>query len=91
MSRAEIYLETSSDAFLCSRVADLEDIYIAIMVQMTKIPSAIKAWRNAATDVFNDSKLFSATPESGLRWRPIFKSLFDADKSAFTELLGWFL
>ena len=58
------------------------------MVEMTKIPAAVKAWRSVASDVFNDSKLFTATPESGLRWRTIFKSLIDADKTAFNELLG---
>lgn len=59
-----------------------------IMMQMTKIPAAVKAWRSAASDVFNDGKLFSVVPASGLRWRPIFKSLIDSDKTAFTELLG---
>ncbi|KAI5120784.1 hypothetical protein M0805_002411 [Coniferiporia weirii] len=71
-----------------NRITDVDDIFVAIMEQMSKIPAAVKSWRNPATDVFNDNKLFSATPGAGLKWRGILKTLIDADKSAFSELLG---
>lgn len=58
------------------------------MEQMAKIPAAVKSWRSPATEIFNDAKLFAATPSSGLKWRTIIKTLIDADKTAFTELLG---
>ncbi|KAL5535972.1 hypothetical protein ACEPAF_4066 [Sanghuangporus sanghuang] len=71
-----------------SGITDIDDIYIAIMEQMSKIPAALKSWRSPATDIFNDAKFFTMTPASGLRWRPIVKSLIDADKAAFIELLS---
>lgn len=55
---------------------------------MSKIPAAVKAWRGPAVDVFNDSKFFTTTPTTGLKWRAIVKTIIDADKIAFSELLG---
>ncbi|KAH8110602.1 Dopey, N-terminal-domain-containing protein [Phellopilus nigrolimitatus] len=71
-----------------NRLADVDDIFIAIVDQMSKLSAAVKAWRNPAIDVFNDIKFFSATPISGLKWRSIIKTLIDTDKTAFSELLG---
>ena len=70
------------------RLEDVDDIFISIIEQMSKIPAAIKSWKNTAVDVFNDTKLFAATPGSGLRWRTIIKTLVDTDKTALGELLG---
>ncbi|EJC98757.1 uncharacterized protein FOMMEDRAFT_170958 [Fomitiporia mediterranea MF3/22] len=71
-----------------SRIADIDDIYITIIEQMSKIPAAVKSWRSPAVDIFNDNKFFSVAPPSGLKWRTIVKTLIDADKAAFGELLG---
>lgn len=74
--------------FFSSRLEEVDDIFIAIMEQMSKIPAAVKSWKNPAVDVFNDNKLFAATPGSGLKWRSIIKTLIDTDKTALSELLG---
>ncbi|THH09322.1 hypothetical protein EW145_g2101 [Phellinidium pouzarii] len=69
-----------------NRIADVDDIYITIMEQMSKIPAAVRSWRNSAIDAFNDNKLFSATPEAGLKWRTVIKTLIDSDRSAFRKI-----
>jgi hypothetical protein len=55
---------------------------------MTRIPSAFKAWRSPVAELLNDNRLFNGSPDTAEMWKPIIKSLFDTDKTAFPELLG---
>lgn len=59
-----------------------------MLEQMSKIPAAFKSWKSPATDIFADQRFFSTTPDSGLRWQLIVKTLIDAEKTAFADLLG---
>jgi hypothetical protein len=61
---------------------------VDIIREMTKIAPALKAWRGPIVDLLNDNRLFNCHAELGLRWKPVMKALFDADKTAFPELLG---
>ena len=66
----------------------MDDIFIAIMEQMSRIPAALKSWRGPASEIFNDAKFFSTNPGSGLKRRTIIKTLIDTDKAALNEVLG---
>lgn len=69
---------------------DVELSVVAIIREITRISVALRAWRTPVVDMLNDNRLFSCPPETAAVWRPIIKSLFDADKTAFAELLGWY-
>ncbi|TFK56468.1 hypothetical protein OE88DRAFT_1715528 [Heliocybe sulcata] len=70
------------------RPLDVESVILDMTREMTRIPSALKAWRGPVVDILNDNRFFNSTPDSGLRWKPVIKSLFDADRTAFAELLS---
>ncbi|ORY25817.1 Dopey, N-terminal-domain-containing protein [Naematelia encephala] len=59
-----------------------------ILLEMTKIPSATKAWRLQVGDAFNDSRFFRMSPKISNLWRPLIGALMDSDKERFGELLS---
>jgi hypothetical protein len=71
-----------------SRPLDVGDTLVAILHELGKIASAVKAWRGPMIDALNDNRCFNSTPAAGRKWRPLIKMLFETDKSALTELLG---
>ncbi|KAF5384809.1 hypothetical protein D9615_001099 [Tricholomella constricta] len=71
-----------------TRPMDVDPPVLAIIKEMAKIPSAIKAWKTPVTELLNDNRLFNCTAIAAEPWRPIVKVLFDADKTAFPELLS---
>ncbi|CDO73123.1 hypothetical protein BN946_scf185007.g177 [Trametes cinnabarina] len=71
-----------------ARPLDLEDDVIAILREMSRINVAVKAWRSPVADALNDNRCFNSSAESGEKWMPMIKALFDTDKSALPELLG---
>ncbi|KAF9011155.1 Dopey, N-terminal-domain-containing protein [Cyathus striatus] len=71
-----------------TRPLDVDSTVIKIIQEMTRIPTALKAWRNAVIDLLNDNRLFNCMPSHAEEWKPIVKVLFDSDKTAFPELLG---
>jgi hypothetical protein len=70
---------------------DADDTVIAIIREMSRLPAALKAWRPPVVDLLNDNRVFNCGAEVGNKWKPIVKSFFDADKTAFPELLGWLM
>ncbi|KAJ6601434.1 Dopey, N-terminal-domain-containing protein [Mycena vulgaris] len=71
-----------------SRPMDVDHIVVAIIQEMTKIPAALKTWRPPISELLSDNRLFNCTSEGAEKWKPIMKSLFDLDKTAFPELLA---
>ncbi|OCH88751.1 hypothetical protein OBBRIDRAFT_64803 [Obba rivulosa] len=71
-----------------SRPLDVEDSILAILQELTRISSGVKAWKSPIVEVFYDNRCFNSTPQAGRKWRPMVKSLFDTDKAALPELLG---
>ncbi|KAG6817586.1 hypothetical protein H0H87_006963 [Tephrocybe sp. NHM501043] len=67
---------------------DLDPPVLAILQGMAKFSSAIKAWKTPVTELLNDTRLFNCTTSAAEPWKPVIKVLFDADKSAFPELLS---
>ncbi|KAJ7750196.1 Dopey, N-terminal-domain-containing protein [Mycena metata] len=71
-----------------SRPMDVDATVVTIITEMTKIPAALKTWRPPVVELLNDNRLFNCNAEGADKWKPIMKSLFDLDKTAFPELLA---
>ncbi|KIY73422.1 hypothetical protein CYLTODRAFT_365976 [Cylindrobasidium torrendii FP15055 ss-10] len=71
-----------------TRPLDVDTTTLAIIKELCRIHGALKAWRPPVVELLYDNRLFNGNAEVADDWRPIFKSLFDADKTAFSELLG---
>ncbi|KAF8079121.1 Dopey, N-terminal-domain-containing protein [Lyophyllum atratum] len=71
-----------------TRPMEVDPPVLAIMREMARIPSAIKAWKTPVMELLNDNRLFNCNAASAQPWRPIVKTIFDADKAAFPELLS---
>lgn len=67
---------------------DVEPNVIQILQEMTRIPAVMKSWRTPVIDLLTDNRLFNCTPDDATKWRSVVRSLYDADKTAFPELLG---
>lgn len=66
---------------------DVDITIIAIIQGMARIPAGLKAWRTPVSELLNDSRLFNSQSNAADKWKSIIKALFDADKTAFPELL----
>jgi len=66
---------------------DVDPTVLAIIQEMTRIPTALKAWRTPVNDLLSDTRLFNCSREAAEKWRPVVKTFLDADKTAFPELL----
>ncbi|KAK8861427.1 hypothetical protein IAR55_002246 [Kwoniella newhampshirensis] len=62
---------------------------LRIVLEITRIPSAVKTWRLQISDAFADSRFFRAksTEEIGY-WEILICALMDSDKERFSDLLG---
>ncbi|KAJ8084790.1 hypothetical protein PM082_003567 [Marasmius tenuissimus] len=67
---------------------EVDPTTVTIIREMSRIPSAFKAWKSPVTELLNDNRFFNCSPDSGETCKPIIKSLFDSDKTAFPELLN---
>jgi hypothetical protein len=67
---------------------EVDDTVVATIREMSRMPAALKAWKTMVLDLLNDNKLFTTSPDTAEKWKPIIRSLFDADKTAFPELLS---
>lgn len=66
---------------------DADSVIISMLQEMSRTPATLKAWKAPVIELFNDTRLFSSLPNEAETWKPIIKSLFDQDKTAFPELL----
>ncbi|KAF8131645.1 Dopey, N-terminal-domain-containing protein [Boletus edulis] len=71
-----------------SRPLDLDSTVVDIIVELTKLPPALKVWRTPVTDILYDSRVFQSNSVVVFKWKPIIKALFDSDKTSFGELLS---
>lgn len=67
---------------------EIEEPIVAMIREMTRIPSTLKAWKPVVIEVLNDNRLFSAQSATAEKWKLIIRALFEADKTGFTDLLG---
>ena len=61
---------------------------LRILYEMTRIPSATKAWRLPIGEAFNDGRFFKQSAEEAEAWRPLICALMDNDKDRLAEMLG---
>ncbi|KAJ7742186.1 Dopey, N-terminal-domain-containing protein [Mycena olivaceomarginata] len=71
-----------------SRPMDVDTTVVTILVEMTKIPAALRTWKPPVAELLSDNRLFNCNCEDAEKFKPIVKSLFDLDKTAFPELLA---
>ncbi|KDQ15544.1 hypothetical protein BOTBODRAFT_65254 [Botryobasidium botryosum FD-172 SS1] len=71
-----------------SHTLDVEAVILDILREMSKIPSASKAWRGPVSDALNDNRFFNTSPKMSGNWRPLVRALMDADRQGFAELIG---
>ncbi|KAJ3545543.1 hypothetical protein NM688_g5613 [Phlebia brevispora] len=71
-----------------TRPLDVDETILSVLREMTRIGTAMKAWRGPIVDILNDNRCFNSTPEAGKKWRIVIKMLFEHDKTALTELLS---
>ncbi|KAF8913192.1 Dopey, N-terminal-domain-containing protein [Gymnopilus junonius] len=71
-----------------TRPMDIDPIVIQILLEMTKLPVALKAWKSPVFELLNDNRVFNCSPGDAAKWLPIVKVLYDTDKTAFLDLLG---
>ncbi|KDQ31322.1 hypothetical protein PLEOSDRAFT_1102291 [Pleurotus ostreatus PC15] len=70
------------------RPMDVDQNIVKIVFEMSRLPAALKAWRPPVSELLNDNRLFNCHSDIASKWVPIVKALFDADKSALSELLA---
>ena len=61
---------------------------LRVLREMTRIPSATKAWRLPIGEAFNDGRFFKQDTGDAEAWAPLVCALMDNDKDRFAELLG---
>nr|XP_031863087.1 uncharacterized protein CI109_001565 [Kwoniella shandongensis]KAA5530159.1 hypothetical protein CI109_001565 [Kwoniella shandongensis] len=62
---------------------------LRIVLEIAKIPSAVKTWRLQISDVFADSRFFRAkSAEEVGYWKVLIGALMDSDKERFGDLLS---
>lgn len=66
---------------------DVDQTVLSIIREMARIPAAIKTWKTPVAELLNDNRLFNCSADTAQHWKPIIRTLFDADKTAFPELL----
>jgi len=67
---------------------EIDDTVVQMVKELARIPASIKSWRGPVTELLNDHRIFNSNSNVALSWKPIIKTLFDIDKTAFPELLG---
>jgi hypothetical protein len=61
---------------------------LRILLELTKLPSAARAWRVQVGEAFNDQRFFKVKLSLATLWKPLICGLMDSDKERFGELLG---
>ena len=64
---------------------------LSLLLQISKTPGALKAWKKEVVDSFNDAKLFaSPVPLARDGWLPLVRQIALVDKDFLSELLSRF-
>ncbi|KAJ3572176.1 hypothetical protein NP233_g3254 [Leucocoprinus birnbaumii] len=79
---AQVALEHSR----LERPLDIDAVVLSILQEMTRVQATLKTWKTPVTELFNDNRFFNSLPGEAEAWKPVIKSLFDSDKTAFPEL-----
>lgn len=69
-------------------MASVDVTVLRVLLELTKLPSATKAWRLQVGEAFNDQRFFKVKLTLATLWKPLICGLMDSDKERFGELLG---
>jgi hypothetical protein len=72
---------------LC-RPMEIDDSVVQMVRELARIPASLRTWRGPVAELLSDNRVFNSNSDAALNWKPIIKTLFDTDKTAFPELLG---
>jgi hypothetical protein len=77
--------EVSARSAVSCLIADpdtprVDSTILRLLLEMTKLPSATKAWRFQVAEAFNDQKFFRMREDVALMWKPLICALMDGDK-----------
>jgi hypothetical protein len=79
------YVLTSSS--FC-RSFDVDDSILELLLELTKVPAALKSWRTQVLEVFSDNRFFYGPPSTSSKWRGIVQALVASDKERFPDLIA---
>ncbi|KAF2429482.1 hypothetical protein EJ08DRAFT_635171 [Tothia fuscella] len=69
--------------------ANIDETFLDLLLNLTKVSQGSKAWRRDVSDALNDARFFSTPVELvQSHWAPIFSQLVLNDKDRMPELLG---
>jgi len=96
--RAPVYPQISSFQLSVNRselsprrltdASSVDRTILLILIEISKLPSAAKAWRIQVGDAFNESRFFQVKMQEARLWKDLVCALMDSDKERFGELLG---
>lgn len=73
---------------LIGRSFDVDDSILELLLELTKVPAALKSWRTQVLEVFSDNRFFYGPPSTSSKWRGIVQALVASDKERFPDLIA---
>lgn len=70
-----------------TKTFEVDDSVLDLLLELTKVPAALKSWRAQVLEVYNDNRFFYGTPTTAQRWKGIVQALITSDKERFPELI----
>lgn len=68
---------------------NIDQSFLELLLQVTKVSQGSKTWRKDVTDAFNDTKFFNTPPELAQKYLvPVLRQLAVNDKERLPELLS---
>ena len=61
-----------------------------MMEQLVKQQMAVRTWRPALAEAFEDQRFFARDVAAGLRWCPLIRAYVLSDKLAIPDIVGEF-
>ncbi len=64
---------------------------LRLLIEISKLPAAVKVWRNLVGEAYNDGRFFKISAEDSQLWKPLVCSMMDSDKDRVNEILSEYL
>lgn len=61
---------------------------MSMMEQLVKQQVAVRTWRPAVAEAFEDQRFFARDVAAGLRWCPLIRAYVASDKLAIADIVG---
>lgn len=67
---------------------DNQPTIMSMMEQLVKQQVAVRTWRPALAEAFEDQRFFARDVAAGLRWCPLIRAYILSDKLAVPDIVG---